>query len=60
MTLSAIEVAAVIERLVRQPGVTVVRRCPPVRRMAYTTVHRGIEVAGIHAGSICAVVTGRT
>ena len=54
------KVAAMIERLVGQPRVTEICGRPPIRRMALTAIHGGIEVAGIHAGSIGAIVAGRT
>lgn len=59
MALGAIEVAAVIERLVSQPGVTEIRGSPPIRRMTLTTIHGGIEVPRVLAGGIGAVVARR-
>jgi len=51
---------AVIERLVRQARVAVVRGSPRIRAMAQTAVLRGIEVTRVLAGRYCAVVAGGT
>jgi len=60
VALSAIEVAAVIERFVWKPDVPVVGWRPGVRCVAQATVLCGIKVPGIHARSCRAVVAGRT
>lgn len=52
------EVAPVVERLVGQSGMAVVRWCPRVRVMAQTTVLGRIEVPRILAGCRRAVVAG--
>lgn len=59
MTFGALEIAAMIKRLVAQPGMTVICRGPDGRAMAQAAVLRGIEVPRIHAGSRRAVVAGR-
>ena len=58
MTRRTREVAAMIERLIGQTRVTVVRRRPGVRVMAQAAVLAGIEVARILAGRCRAVVAG--
>lgn len=58
VALGAVEIAAVIKRLVSQPGVTEIRRSPPIRGMALATIHGSVEVTRILAGGIGAVVAG--
>ncbi len=60
MTFGALKIVAVILRLIRQARVAVISGRPCIRRVAQTTVLRGIEVPWIHAGSLRAVVAGRT
>ncbi len=50
--------ATVIERLVGQPGMTIVRRRPRVRVVTQTAVLRSVEVPRILAGRNGAVVAG--
>ena len=60
VALGAIEVAAVILRLIRKPGVPVVSRQPRDRAVTLATVLRGIEVAGVLSGGRSAIVARRT
>jgi len=59
MALSALQVVAVVLRLIRQTGVAVICWCPRVRAVAQTAVLGGIEVSRILTGCLCAVVAGR-
>lgn len=60
MTFRAVEVAAVVERLVGQPRVAEVSGPPGIGTVAQTAVLRGAEVPGILAGCLGAVVARRT
>ena len=57
MALSAGKVAAVIERLVCQPRVTVICRRPCIRTVTQTAILRGVEVIRILASRKDTVVT---
>ena len=57
MAIRAIEIAAVIERLVGQADMTVIGRSPCNRVVAYAAVLRRAEMAGILAGRQHTVVT---
>jgi len=59
MALSALQVVAVVLRLIRQARVTIVCRSPRVRAVAQTAILGGIEVPRIRTGCLCAVVAGR-
>ncbi len=59
MTLCALQIATMIQRLIGQSDMAVVGRCPRIRVMAQTTVLRRIKVARGHAGRGGAVVAGR-
>ena len=60
MALGAEEVAAMILRLIRESGVSVVGRYPRTRAVAQTAVLHGVEVARILAGGVRAIVARRT
>ena len=60
MALGAKEVVAMILRLIRQAGVSVVGRYPRIRAVAQTTVLHSIEMARILPGGQGSVVAGRT
>jgi len=60
VAVRAIEIRAMIERLVGQPRVTEIGRRPTIRGMALTAIHGSIEVALVLAGGIRAVVAGCT
>ncbi len=58
MTLRTLQIAAVVQWFVWQPGVTDIRRGPRVRAVAQTAVLGGIEVPRILTGCLRAVVAG--
>ena len=60
MTFRTREIAAMILRLIWQPGVAVVRRCPGIRIVTDAAVLCGVEVARVLAGRCRAVVAGGT
>lgn len=60
VALGAIEVVAMILRLIRESGVHVIGRYPRIRVVAQTTVLHGIEVAWVLPGGKGAIVAGGT
>jgi len=59
MAFGTLEIAAMIEGLVAQPGMPVISRSPGGRAMAKATVLRRIEVPRVHPGGRSAIVAGR-
>lgn len=58
MTFSAIKIATMIKWFVSQSGMTVIRRCPGIRRMAKIAILIRIKVILILPGCLYSVVAG--